>query len=260
MLDGITVNVTAGSLVQVRGENGSGKSTLLRLAAGFTRPTTGNVHRGYSSLGFVPDQAGMIGTLTARSYLSALARIRGLSARKSQSRIEELHERFIVRPGLDEPVAALSKGNRQKVLLMQAFLAPVDLIVMDEPTTALDEIATSALREVVSAAVAEGCGVLAATHGEVLDGLGTSHLLRDGKLSPTPERPEVGGAAVRVFVRLTGTGETLACITQVTGIVPAVVRGTVAEYTIHAGALATLLRGALDAGCEIVTVRTGEAS
>lgn len=254
VLSGVTVEVAAGAFVQVRGENGSGKSTLLRIATGFVHPTGGTVHRGSSSLGYVPDQAGMPARLTTRSYLSALARIRGLSTTRLRSRIEELHERLAVRPGLDEPLAALSKGNRQKALLMQAFLAPADLLLMDEPTTALDDAAIAALRELLTTAMTEGCGVLAASHDDTLDGLGITHCLHDGTLRPLPEHERNGTGSASVFVRLSGTGEELANLTRATRIAPTAVHGTAAEYTVDAAELPSLLRAALDADCEILTV------
>lgn len=259
VLADVELDVPAGRLVQVRGENGSGKSTLLRIAAGFVRPTAGRVCRSFESLGFVPDKSDMLSMLTARSYLASLARIRGLKSSVARSRIDELQDLFVVRPGLDERAAAMSKGNRKKVLLMQAFVFPTDMVIMDEPVTALDAATIGSLRHLITASLDRGCGFLVASHGDDLDDLGTSYMLRSGSLRPTDSKPAPTLNPRNALVRLGGSTSILEHVSNMTGITPTIILGPVAEFSTDTGTLPRLLRAALDAGCEIIAVCTGEA-
>lgn len=258
VLNSVDLSIGAGQLVQVRGGNGSGKSTLLSLAAGFSRPTSGRVRRYAAAVGFVPDQLGMIGSLTAIAYLSHLSRISGLRTVHARSRIDELQHLFGVRPGLQEPISTLSKGNRQKVLLMQAFLTPADLIVMDEPTTALDLPAISALHNLIAATLNNGAGILLASHGEYFDGIGRSYSLRAGQLHAMPRQETIRSTTTvlspTVAVELTRTSQAL--VAAVRALDARLVDGvdTAALFHVPRASLPEFLRAALDADCEIVSI------
>lgn len=258
VLNNVDLSVGAGQLVQVRGSNGSGKSTLLRLAVGSSRPTSGNIRRHTTSVGFVPDQTGMLGTLTANAYLSHLARISGLRAVRARSRIGELQHLFGVRPGLREPISVLSKGNRQKVLLMQAFLAPADLIVMDEPTTALDSPAISALHSLLTATLHNGAGILIASHGDDFDDIGRSYDLQAGQLHVIPdsriERPATTALTPSVAVKLTGTSQAFAAAGRALDARLVDGAGSEAVFQVPRASLSEFLRAALDSGCEVVSI------
>ncbi|WP_371131298.1 ATP-binding cassette domain-containing protein [Microbacterium sp.] len=253
----VNLEVARGQLVQVRGDNGSGKSTLLQLAAGLTRPTDGDVHTHAAVTGFVPDQTGMIGTLTAKAYLTHLASIGGIDKGRARSRIEELQHLFGVKPGLGEKLGALSKGNRQKVLLMQAFLGPTDLLLMDEPTTALDDITVSALHDLVETALNNGTGVLVTTHSNELAGLGRRYYLRDGRLADAVlARPNVTDAELlpAVTVCLSGTTDSLERAARAVAGTSHTNAGAQVEFRVARSSLTRFLLIALDAGCEVVSV------
>lgn len=262
----VNLDLPRGQFVQMHGDNGSGKSTLLRLAAGFTRPTSGRVDRSAAATRFVPDQTGMLDTLTANAYLAHLARISGHGTRHARSRIEELQHLFAVKPGLNEPLSALSKGNRQKVLLMQVFLTPADLILMDEPTTALDAAAVSELRNLVQIALRDGAGVLVATHGSEFTGLGRSYAVRGGQVTEvvSPERASAGGDSrfPSMLVRLLGANESL----NQAGIIlgePILAgadadAGAEREFRVARSSLSEFLVAALNAGCEVLSVAESE--
>jgi ATPase subunit of ABC transporter with duplicated ATPase domains len=180
VLRGIYLTMVAGDHVVLLGGNGSGKSTLLRLAVGLSRPTggvisvrsirpgptgpTGPSKDGRALVAYVPERLPASMRMTAAQYLGHLGRIRGLTPEAAGERAAELMGRLRLDPGPHVPMAVLSKGNRQKVALGQAFLVPVDLVALDEPTSGLDDDATAALEGLVASVCAAGGAVLSAGH------------------------------------------------------------------------------------------------
>ena len=177
------VDLELDGYVVVRGPNGSGKSTLLRIAAGAVEPTAGRVEGRPRHVGYVPERFSPPAGMRADAYLRRTGRLLGLDAAASASRAEALLHRFDLRPGPAARLGTLSKGNRLKVGLAHAFLAPVGLVVLDEPRDGLDDAAAAVLDDLVDEALARGATVLRAAHDDVAPG---ATLLR------------VGGGAVRL--------------------------------------------------------------
>jgi ABC-2 type transport system ATP-binding protein len=160
VLSGVEVQLVENTVTFLSGANGSGKTTLLRIVAGVTLPTAGAVRGRPGRVALVPDRFVAPARMTARAYLVHHGRIRGLTAPATRRRADELGERLGVSPGLDEPIQDLSKGNAQKIALVQAFIAPVELMVLDEPRTALDSRAAAVFGELLGSAVAAGTMVV----------------------------------------------------------------------------------------------------
>ncbi|MCP2257833.1 ABC-type multidrug transport system, ATPase component [Streptoalloteichus tenebrarius] len=221
VLSGVTLSLPAGEVTAVRGTNGAGKSTLLRVVAGISPPTTGRVLDRPRRVAYVPEQFPAQGGMSGHAYLRHMARLRGLGASRAARRVEWLWERFGVRGDPDGPLRALSKGNRQKVALAQAFLVPPELLVLDEPWSGLDAAAHGVLAEVVAEARQEGAAVVVTDHTNALAPSAIDAVVRvtDGQAvredppSPSPTEnpaavPAVSTAptAPAVSVRLRRTG------------------------------------------------------
>jgi ABC-type multidrug transport system ATPase subunit len=182
VLDGIDVTVAGGELAVVIGGNGSGKSTLGRVLAGLSRPTTGTVRRP-ARVAYVPERAPAAVRLSAHAYLNHLGQIRGLPPADASRRAREVLERLAVAPGPDTEVSTMSKGNRQKVALAQAFLVPVGLLVLDEPYSGLDPPAATALDVLVAEALDHGTVVVKTGHtADACAGATASYRLEGGVL------------------------------------------------------------------------------
>jgi len=194
VLDGVSLALEPGTLTQIRGGNGSGKSTLLRVAGGLSRPTRGSVRRDAGSLGFVPDRALPPARMTGRDYLARLGRLAGMHPAAVGPAAEAITERLGLVPGLDAPLGSLSRGNQRKVLLAQALLRPADLVVLDEPFTALDAEAATALTEVLQERLRQGATVLVALHGDELDNFGRVLALEAGAIAEAPPAVETAGS------------------------------------------------------------------
>ncbi|HWS58056.1 MAG TPA: ABC transporter ATP-binding protein [Actinotalea sp.] len=189
-LDGLDLTVERGEVLGFLGPNGAGKSTTLRLVLDLLRPTAGRIEvlgttpaaggpalRG--RIGYLPGELGLPGGRTAGQYLGYLARLRGGAG---ADRIEPLARRLTL--DLDRPLRALSKGNRQKVVLVQAFMHAPELLVLDEPTSGLDPLLQQEFRAMVGEATDRGATVFLSSHvlQEVEDIAGRVAIIRAGRL------------------------------------------------------------------------------
>jgi ABC-2 type transport system ATP-binding protein len=187
VLRGADLTIAEGAVTVVLGGNADGKSTLLRIVAGASTPTRGVVRCDRRSVSYVPEKLPADLRMTAHVYLGHMARLRGRAWRSSLARSLELLDVLRLSPGPDVPIAQLSKGNRQKVSLAQAFGAATRLTVLDEPFSGLDETASAGLRLLVADARANGRSVLiSAHHPASLEQYDAFHRLRDGQLQALP--------------------------------------------------------------------------
>lgn len=149
-LDNVNLQVTPGELVAIVGPSGSGKSTLLAVAGGLTVPTTGSVHLAGTDLsgvpakkltkirrdhiGFVFQTANLVPSLTTLDQLRLMPTITGRQGRDPLPLLEAvgMSHRLDKRPG------QLSGGERQRVGIARALVTEPSLLLVDEPTAALD--------------------------------------------------------------------------------------------------------------------------
>jgi ABC-type multidrug transport system ATPase subunit len=206
VLAGVDLALEPGELTVVVGANGSGKSTLVRVLLRLTRPTGGAVHGGTGPVAYVPERLPATIRLSAAGYLGHLGRIRGLTARSASDRAADLLGRLHLLPGPDVPVSTLSKGNRQKVAIAQAFLVPVGLLVLDEPYSGLDRPSSEAVEALIAGARAEGATVVRTAHTvAAAAGASTAYVIDAGLLhrviAPPPPDPAAPAGAVALWLR-----------------------------------------------------------
>jgi ABC-type Mn2+/Zn2+ transport system ATPase subunit len=185
VVSGIDLELSEDSLTLLVGANGSGKTTLLRIIAGLTMPSGGAVRGRPRTIAVVPDRFVPPARMSARAYLYHQGRIRGLNEQRAAERAVALGDQFGVVPGIGIPLQDLSKGNLQKIALAQAFIAPVNLLVLDEPRTALDTRAATALDVLLRAVRETGTIVVLTdpTPGAHYDGA-TAYEIAEGHLRP----------------------------------------------------------------------------
>jgi ABC-type multidrug transport system ATPase subunit len=130
------VDLCAGEAIALLGPNGAGKSTLLSILAGALTPTEGTVERAAGvRVGWMPQRPAHYGRLSARENLELFARLeREDDPRAAAARLLERLEL----PHDSQPSAALSVGNRQRLNLALSLLGSPDVLLLDEPTAALD--------------------------------------------------------------------------------------------------------------------------
>ncbi len=144
-LHGVSFELERGGTLVVTGPNGSGKTTLMRLVAGLAVPSRGTleVDADRSRLGFLSHEPLVYRELTAIENLDLFGRLYRIPERRE--RIGMLLERFGLWEARSERVATYSRGMTQRLALCRAFLHEPDLLVLDEPFSALDEAGAALL-------------------------------------------------------------------------------------------------------------------
>ncbi len=169
-LDGVDLSVPEGSIYGFIGPNGAGKSTTIRILLGLLKKNAGEVrllggdpwrdnvelHR---RLAYVPSEVQLWDNMTGGEVIDFLGRLRGSY---SKERRAQFIERFDLDP--TKKCKTYSKGNRQKVALISAFVSDVELLVLDEPTTGLDPLMEGVFQQCVKEARGAGKTVFLSSH------------------------------------------------------------------------------------------------
>ena len=139
VLRGVDIAVPRGGFAVVTGPNGSGKTTLLRLLAGLAQPTRGDllVDADRSRIGYLAHEPLVYRELTAVENLELYGRLYRVAERRERAGM--LLERFTLWDARNERVSTYSRGMTQRLALCRALLHDPDLLVLDEPFSALDE-------------------------------------------------------------------------------------------------------------------------
>jgi ABC-2 type transport system ATP-binding protein len=189
-LDTLDIEVRAGEIFGFLGPNGAGKTTTIRLLLDIIRPDSGRAEvlgldpraQGVElrrRVGYLPGDFVVDGRQTSREFLTFLANLRGGLA---STAMNALAERFDLDLGLK--FGNLSKGNRQKVGLVQAFMHDPELLILDEPTSGLDPLMTREFLSLATETRAKGQTMFMSSHilSEVQHVADRAGIIRDGRL------------------------------------------------------------------------------
>jgi ABC-2 type transport system ATP-binding protein len=163
-LDGVSFTVAAGELVALIGPNGAGKTTLLSILAGALEPSSGSVARppGPRSVGWVPQQPALYSKLTVAENLRLFARLEQVS--DSDAAVARMLEQTGLGERADDQVGSLSGGNQQRVNIAIGLLSQPTVLLLDEPSSALDPRQRERLWEFIVLLAGHGTSVLYSTH------------------------------------------------------------------------------------------------
>jgi ABC-2 type transport system ATP-binding protein len=204
-IEDLTLTVRRGEVFGFLGPNGAGKTTTIRTLLDLLHPSSGSAklfgldsHRDSRAirarLGNLPGEFVYDDRLTGRELLRFFAGVRGMTG---LGRAQGLAERF--EADLDRPLRALSRGNRQKIGLIQALFHEPELAVLDEPTTGLDPLMQEEFLAVVGEFRDRGGTVLLSSHDldeveRICDRVG---IIRAGRLIAVDEVQEMRSRAYR---------------------------------------------------------------
>jgi ABC-2 type transport system ATP-binding protein len=204
-VEDLTFEVRPGEVFGFLGPNGAGKTTTMRVLLDFLRPTEGRIEafgldsreggaRIRERVGYLPSDAGIAERLSAREQLTYYGNLRG---GVPPERIESLAKRLQL--DLDRPVRALSRGNKQKVGIVQAFMHDPELLILDEPTSGLDPLMQQAFNDLVREAKSRGRTVFLSSHilpevEALCDRVG---IIREGRLVAVEDMATVKARALR---------------------------------------------------------------
>jgi ABC-2 type transport system ATP-binding protein len=175
-VDRLSFTVAPGEIYGLLGSNGAGKSSTIKSIVGLVPPQGGTVRvfgedaggeglRSKELIGYVPESALVFDALTPREFLEFVASVRRIPPDLATSRAIAYLRAFQIEPEFEQPIATLSNGTRQKVLLLAAFLHQPPLLVLDEPLNNLDPRSVRIVKELLTQYVADGRrGVLFSTH------------------------------------------------------------------------------------------------
>jgi ABC-2 type transport system ATP-binding protein len=170
----VSFAMQAGQTLAVLGPNGAGKSTTLRMAAGFLEPDAGEAWingasiltqrtQAQRALGYLAEGAPLYLDLSARAFLSFLARTHGLSGAETRQAVARVAEDAAIADVLHLPIEQLSKGYRRRVTLAGAIVHDPPVLILDEPTDGLDPNQKVAMRALIKR-MGETKAIVISTH------------------------------------------------------------------------------------------------
>jgi ABC-2 type transport system ATP-binding protein len=174
-VDRVSFSARPGEVTGYLGPNGSGKSTTMKMITGLIERSGGEILFdgrpveqdliGYKRrMGYVPEEPWLYTHLSGVEYLTMVAELRGLEARRSREQIEELLQLLSLHGDRHASISGYSKGMRQKVLIAAALLHDPELVLLDEPFSGLDVGSALMLRSLIQQLAARGKVVLFSSH------------------------------------------------------------------------------------------------
>lgn len=171
----LDLNVNRGELIALLGPNGAGKTTTVRMLGAILHPDAGRafvngfdvVHESSlarRSVGMLTENPGLYLRMTGLEYLVFFGRLYGLDDEVIGRRAERLYERFDMQGVLRQRLGAYSKGMRQKVGLIRAMIHDPDVLLLDEPTSAMDPYSARLVRDAISLLREDRRSIVLCTH------------------------------------------------------------------------------------------------
>ncbi|HEV7805037.1 MAG TPA: ABC transporter ATP-binding protein [Solirubrobacteraceae bacterium] len=198
----VSFEVARGELLAIIGPNGAGKTTLLTMLAGIRKPDSGTVQQqGPNSdrrIGWVPQQTAVYAKLTVAQNLRLFARLEKVD--DLDGTVERMLEQTALQERADDELGSLSGGNRQRVNIAVGLLADPPVLLLDEPSGALDPRQRQRLWNFITDLTERGTSVVFATHdiAEAERHADRVLVLADGELlfdGPPAELHRISGAA-----------------------------------------------------------------
>lgn len=158
LASGLSLTISAGEAVVLRGPNGSGKTTLLRTIAGLQPPSRGTIDCEPDTIAYGAHADGLKATLTVSENLTFWARLHG------QGEIASALSAFDLDALADRPAGALSAGQKRRLGLARLLVTGRPVWALDEPTVSLDATSVALFADAVATHLAKGGAALIATH------------------------------------------------------------------------------------------------
>ncbi len=203
-VDGITLKVEAGEVLALLGPNGAGKTTTVRMLSAILQPTAGRARVAGLDVvtqarevrrivGMLTETPGLYTRMTGREYLEFFAAMYGMPSAITQRRIRELAERFEMTDALDRRLGYYSKGMAQKIALIRTLVHDPQVLLLDEPTSAMDPQSARLVRNTILELRRERRTLIVCTHNlpeaeELADRIA---IIRKGRIVTQGTLPEL---------------------------------------------------------------------
>jgi ABC-2 type transport system ATP-binding protein len=174
-VDRLTFQVAPGQILALLGPNGAGKTTTVRMLASILKPSQGwarvagfdtvrNPRRVRRAIGLLTEFPGLYLRMRADDYLAFFGQLQGMSRHQIRHRTETLMERFGLARSRRQRIAEFSKGMRQKLALIRAMIHDPALLLLDEPTSAMDPQSAKLVRDAILDLRRDQHTILVCTH------------------------------------------------------------------------------------------------
>ena len=174
-VDGVDLQVDAGQVLALLGPNGAGKTTTIRMLTSVLKPTRGSATVGgydvvdqparvRASVGVLTEQHGLYNRMRADEYLDFFGKLYGLDNNRRISRIDYLLDNFGLQEDRRKRLGEYSKGMRQKLALARALIHEPPVLLLDEPTSAMDPESARLVRELIRGLRSESRAIIICTH------------------------------------------------------------------------------------------------
>lgn len=206
-LKDLNLQISPGEVYGFLGPNGAGKTTTIRLLLNFIQPTAGTatilgkdiVNDSVTikrDIGYMSGEIALYPKMTGRQFLRYMADLQPPKKRKT---LDDLAKRFDV--ALDTKIRNLSRGNRQKIGILQAFMHEPSVLVLDEPTSGLDPLMQEQFYQLLKEYKSRGASVFTSSHNlaEVQKMCDRVGFIRGGKLISEQSIDEVAATAASTF-------------------------------------------------------------
>ena len=175
-VDHLDLEVRRGEIFGLLGQNGAGKTTTILMLLGLTEPTGGEARVAgldparhprevKRRVGYLPDAVGFYGGMTGRQNLRYTARLNGLRGAEAETAMAEVLEQVGLRDRADDKVETYSRGMKQRLGIADALVKSPDILILDEPTTAIDPIGVVEILDLLRRLVdGRGLAILLSSH------------------------------------------------------------------------------------------------
>lgn len=171
----LTLNVKTGAIYALIGPNGAGKTTTVKMVTGLLAPTSGTIEifgkdiekdpvAAKKDIGYIPDDPYVYDYLTGREFLEFVGDLYGISRQETQARLNKLLSLYNLETVINGQFADYSRGNKQKTLIIAAFLHQPRLLVIDEPIVGLDVQSQNLTLKLLKDFAKKGGSIFLCTH------------------------------------------------------------------------------------------------
>jgi ABC-2 type transport system ATP-binding protein len=174
-VDRVCLNVQAGNVLVLLGQNGAGKTTTVRMLTSILRPSSGcarvagfdvvsQADQVRKAVGVLTEHHGLYGRMNSEEYLEFFASLYGLKAQQVRPRMRTLLDMFGLGDARKKRLGEYSKGMRQKLALVRAMIHDPAVLLLDEPTSAMDPESARLVRDSIHSLRSNGRTILLCTH------------------------------------------------------------------------------------------------
>lgn len=171
VLHGISFSIQSGKALGLLGRNGAGKTTTIRILMDVFKANEGTItmdgkifHPSEYEIGYMPEERGMYPKKKIDEQLLYFAQLRGMNKALAKKEVKRWLERLEMQEYEHRKLETLSKGNQQKIQLIQTLICNPDIVILDEPFSGLDPVNSQILKDIVLELIQDGKLVIFSSH------------------------------------------------------------------------------------------------